>query len=456
LRAAESRRRIALKAVRIFICWSGRRSKQIAEALREWLPTVIEGLPAPFLSADIEKGTPWFEAITRALRESQAAIVCLTPEKLASPWIHFEAGAVATGVESARIFTYLFELTAADLRGPLVTFQPTEATESETRMLVLGLAQYFRDLDETVASAARVGLAFDRGWPSFASELAALEPLTAHDVIPGFDALFRRKTFEEPLQDCSEQNWPDRYRGAIETLERLRAHESAFLRLRLLAGAYLLLRSELDGYIMELRSLLESEPFTRRPDGTLEIPPEILVPCEERRERVLELRDGLLTPPSFPESFRFEGADTFAKRKEIVHSLEAELEAGKLAPPRAQLLRARANSRWDLDRIVYYLVSERDEVPDIADLIRCVVRELEHATARGSGTLMPLHYAVGALRAAARSVDGEAASADIERVVERVERFLRDDPKRDRGGQIAGKLEEIRAELRTASVRSRQ
>ena len=77
----------------LFICWSGRRSRRMAEAFdSQWLPKVFGGRITSFVSfADIEKGEGWFERLLTELGKADAALVCLTPENLASPWMHFEA-----------------------------------------------------------------------------------------------------------------------------------------------------------------------------------------------------------------------------------------------------------------------------------------------------------------------------------------------------------------------------
>jgi hypothetical protein len=73
--------------MQVFISWHGEVSKMVAEALREWLPYVIQGV-TPFMSAqDIQKGDTWFGEISAKLDSSTVGILCLTPDALEADWI---------------------------------------------------------------------------------------------------------------------------------------------------------------------------------------------------------------------------------------------------------------------------------------------------------------------------------------------------------------------------------
>src|SRR5262249_46316277 len=111
--------------MKVFISWSGERSRAVAEALRDWLPQVIQ-VVEPWVSvADIEKGSRWGADIAGKLAECRVGLICLTPENLFAPWLLFEAGALAKTLEQTSVCPYLLDLQFADIRDPLAQFQAT-------------------------------------------------------------------------------------------------------------------------------------------------------------------------------------------------------------------------------------------------------------------------------------------------------------------------------------------
>src|SRR5713226_3736020 len=114
--------------MKIFISWSGDTAKEIALALREFLP-LVENAFQPWMSEeDIGKGARWSPAIAAGLDESRAGIVCITRDNLTAPWLLFEAGALAK-TSNAVLCPYLFRLQPTDVTGPLSQFQAVTSVE---------------------------------------------------------------------------------------------------------------------------------------------------------------------------------------------------------------------------------------------------------------------------------------------------------------------------------------
>ncbi|MDQ7961056.1 MULTISPECIES: toll/interleukin-1 receptor domain-containing protein [Flavobacterium] len=120
----------------IFISWSGKDSKEIASALKNWIPTVLQSAKPYFTPSDIEKGSKWESEITKKLNECKVGIICLTAENTEKPWILFEAGALSNKLEKSRVCPILFGLTNSDLKGPLATFQTTEFKKEDFKKLM--------------------------------------------------------------------------------------------------------------------------------------------------------------------------------------------------------------------------------------------------------------------------------------------------------------------------------
>src|SRR4051794_30684648 len=120
----------------VFISWSGPRSRQIARALHDWLPKVIQAVRPWMSDADLEKGTRWSSEIATRLAEARIGVICLTPENINEPWILFEAGALAKTLNQTYVCPFLFELDPSDLGWPLAMFQATIFEREEIRRLL--------------------------------------------------------------------------------------------------------------------------------------------------------------------------------------------------------------------------------------------------------------------------------------------------------------------------------
>src|SRR4051812_45766873 len=113
--------------MRVFISWSGDRSRALALQLHDWLKAVVQ-LSDPWMSErDIDAGQRWNEEVSLRLRDTHFGIICLTPNNLNAPWLLFESGALAKALDSARVVPILLGLKKADLTFPLAQFQAQSA-----------------------------------------------------------------------------------------------------------------------------------------------------------------------------------------------------------------------------------------------------------------------------------------------------------------------------------------
>src|SRR5260221_1650830 len=155
----------------VFISWSGERSRAAAEALRDWLPMIINATK-PFLSAnDIQKGTRWASELALKLQTAKAGIICLTPGNIHSDWLLFETGALSKTLEQTYVCPFLIGLEPSDVKGPLAQFQATKSTKSEVLKLIKTLNSA---LGDSALGTEHIEKAFEVWWPKLDTQLQNL------------------------------------------------------------------------------------------------------------------------------------------------------------------------------------------------------------------------------------------------------------------------------------------
>ncbi len=139
----------------------------VAEALSDWLPRVIQAIK-PFHSSEIDKGAKWSNEIDDALEGTYFGIICLTPDNLDSPWIHYEVGALSKATKDSSIWTFLLELKPSDVRQPLGKFQHTLAQKAEVLKMLQSInAKIVEPLKDSLLEES-----FNDLWPKLEIGLA--------------------------------------------------------------------------------------------------------------------------------------------------------------------------------------------------------------------------------------------------------------------------------------------
>lgn len=154
----------------VFISWSGERSKAVANALHDWIPHVINIIQPWMSEVDIDKGARWDVDVANQLKKAKVGIICLTPDNLNAPWIHFEAGALSKTVEKETyVCPYLFEVDLKDIKGlPLEQFQSTIADKNDTRKLINTIN---KALEDKALKENFLNEAFEMWWPKLEDKL---------------------------------------------------------------------------------------------------------------------------------------------------------------------------------------------------------------------------------------------------------------------------------------------
>jgi len=159
--------------MKIFISWSGPRSRAIAEALNDWLKRVIQAVK-PFYSPEIEKGAKWSSEVDAALEGTRFGIVCLTPENLKSTWIHYEVGALSK-TPDAVIWTFLHGINPGDVLQPLGKFMATEARKEDVLKLLRAINNRLADVGGESVDDTVLCENFELYWPKLEERLREAE-----------------------------------------------------------------------------------------------------------------------------------------------------------------------------------------------------------------------------------------------------------------------------------------
>ena len=156
----------------IFISWSGALSKKIAEAIREWIPCVVQAAKPYYSPDDILKGQRWSAEIAEKLEHSQVGIFIITPENINAPWIMFEAGAISKNIGTASVCPILFNVSPTDIQGPLLQFQCSLFSDVEFYKLIQVINQKLgaNCLDETTLKSS-----FNKWWPDLEEKISTIQ-----------------------------------------------------------------------------------------------------------------------------------------------------------------------------------------------------------------------------------------------------------------------------------------
>ena len=161
--------------MKVFISWSGERSHVLADALHEWMPLVLHYVEPWLSQADIEAGQRWAEQVAKELETSNSGIICVTRENVGSPWVLFEAGALAKSMQGSRVIPLLLDLEVRDITGPLAQFQAKKVDR-------VGLSEVIQSLNQNAPNPIpedRVKQLFDALWPELEKKVATIPKVSA-------------------------------------------------------------------------------------------------------------------------------------------------------------------------------------------------------------------------------------------------------------------------------------
>ena len=221
--------------MRIFLSWSGSKSGQVAQVLRDWLPAVIQAARPYFSPDDIAKGVRWSTDVAAELQESKVGILCVTADNLTAPWLMFEAGALAKSLDRARVIPLLVDVEPSALVGPLSQFQAAKCDRVDVNRMI-------KVINEQLGAAALeddvLNSVFEKWWPDLESKISAIRSQsdsgkkatvrTDREILEEVLDLVRDVSFGRPPPRLSTESGTELYLAPIQSLD-LSERVTAFL-----------------------------------------------------------------------------------------------------------------------------------------------------------------------------------------------------------------------------------
>jgi hypothetical protein len=171
-KGAVRNKRQPASSMKVFLGWSGSRSKALANVVGAFIEALVPGTTIFFSPSDIDKGSKWRGAVAQELQDSDVGLWCLTSRSLKSTWIPFEAGAISKAAAPARVCPLLFGISSTKLPSPLSDFQATQFDKSDFWRLIKGLSHLVNP--EPKPDTEKLHSVFDRLWGGMEKEVTAI------------------------------------------------------------------------------------------------------------------------------------------------------------------------------------------------------------------------------------------------------------------------------------------
>jgi TIR domain len=160
----------------IFISQTKGKSREVAEALHDWLRYELE-LGVPWMSTkNIPGRMEWRTEVRNALKEAKLGIFCITTDSLTNQWMLFEAGALF--LNETPIFPYVIDLeTLTKIPDPIGNLQGKRIDEEGTRDLVTAINNALGEPIDTDTLARK----FKSKWEILDKKLEGILKITVDD-----------------------------------------------------------------------------------------------------------------------------------------------------------------------------------------------------------------------------------------------------------------------------------
>lgn len=160
--------------MKVFVSWSGQKSRVIASAFKEWLPDLVQSVDVFMSQHDIDAGSRWGNELGAQLQDCNFGIICITSDNIAAPWLLYEAGSLGKSIEQSRVVPFRIGIAATDVPFPLAQFQNVNADKEGTLKLLLSI----NAVNSQKLEPERLNRLFEKLWPDFELRISEAAKVT--------------------------------------------------------------------------------------------------------------------------------------------------------------------------------------------------------------------------------------------------------------------------------------
>jgi len=202
--------------MKVFISWSGEKSKAMALALHNWLPLVLQQVE-PFHSKEsIDPGRQWLTEISDHLATTKFGIVCVSQDNKNSPWLNFETGALSKSLGDSYVVPVAIDLEWTDVVGPLAHLQGVTCAKED----MLKIVKTINNVSERSIDSEVLTNTFDRWWSDLEEQIKTVKGMSASGRKKPQRS--ERELLEEILtlvRDGARQSSPTHYEPPPQSVE---------------------------------------------------------------------------------------------------------------------------------------------------------------------------------------------------------------------------------------------
>lgn len=153
------------KTTNIFLSWSKKLAKEIAELFKADLEFIFGTRVNVFLSSeDIKPGEKSFYEINKRLAHTNYGIFFITDESRYSPWVYYEARAIAKDEQKCRVMVLRINVDNSALNDtPLQQYQNCQLNEEGYKQIFMGIYDLCEERDKEATILERITARWKNG-----------------------------------------------------------------------------------------------------------------------------------------------------------------------------------------------------------------------------------------------------------------------------------------------------